>query len=93
VAAAIAALVFGGLLGLISLVGTLAELGNCSTRSAACGSGTMALLATIVTGIGGAIAIAALTDAGRRTTRRAGASWAVLGVGFVLLVIAIALDP
>ncbi|GAA4783657.1 hypothetical protein GCM10023200_16430 [Actinomycetospora chlora] len=92
-AAAIAALVFGGLLGLISLVGTLAELGNCSTRSAACGSGTMALLATIVTGIGGAVAIAGLTDAGRRTTRRAGAAWAVLGVGFVLLVIAIALDP
>jgi serine/threonine protein kinase len=91
--AAIAALPVAALLGLVALIGTIAELGTCSTRSAACGSGTTALLATVVTGVGGALAIAGLTTGGRRTAWRAGAAWVVLGVGFVLLVIAIALDP
>ena len=91
--AAIAALPVAALLVLICFAGTVAELQSCSTRAAACGSGMVALLGLIVSGLGAGLAIAGLTRAGRRTVRRAGSAWAVLGVGFVLLVIAIALDP
>lgn len=88
--AAIAALPVALLLAVICLAGTFAEFAECSRRAASCSAGTIALLGILGAVAGGAVAIAGLTESGRRTARRAGLAWAALGGTFLLLVVAAA---
>ncbi|HSK57806.1 MAG TPA: hypothetical protein VK935_02010, partial [Actinomycetospora sp.] len=87
IVAAIAALPFALFLALICVVGTVVEFAECSTRSLSCVAGTSALVGFAAAVGAGALAIAGLTTAGRRTARRAGFAWTAVGGGFVLLIL------
>ena len=91
-AAAIGALPVAVLLALICLTGAISELGTCGTRAASCVAGGGALFGVLTAVLGGVLAVTALTTSGRRTSRRAGVAWAVLGGAFVLLIVAAALS-